>query len=96
MRGHYLCNEDCNHCKALYNPQLHLLLNTLLEIYEDEEGTFAGIVGSICPNFTCCSDCRIDDFCHDDGCDIEAKAKQLARRFRREFGIGKRKKEGTP
>ena len=93
----FLCNQDCNNCEAIENPQVALLLNVLREIYEDDGGTFTGIVNSICPNLTCCSTCHFDDFCHfvtDDGkpcCQIAPTAKKLARRLRRELGIGKRR-----
>jgi len=82
----FLCNEDCNHCDAINNRQVSLALNALVMIYGDD---VIGIVNGICPNLTCCADCRIDDFTHivdDDGsnlCEIEAEARRIARRWKR-------------
>lgn len=84
-KAKFLCNERCSECSAIENRQAALLMNVLLEVYGD--GVYE-IANSICPNMTCCPDCRIDDFCHmgDDGgrgiCEIEAEARRLARRFR--------------
>ena len=30
------CNGDCNHCAAINNRQVSLLMNTLLHIYGDD------------------------------------------------------------
>jgi hypothetical protein len=27
-------------------------------------------VQELCPNLTVCHDCRMDDFCHDEGCEL--------------------------
>lgn len=81
----FLCDERCNGCEATENRQAALLMNVLREVYGDG---VVQIANSICPNMTCCPDCRIDDFCHmgdDDGrgiCEIEAEARRIARRFR--------------
>lgn len=84
-KAKFFCNERCSECRAIENRQAALLMNVLLEVYGDG---VVQIANSICPNMTCCPDCRIDDFCHmgDDGgrgiCEIEAEARRLARRFR--------------
>lgn len=57
-----LCNEDCNNCEAITNPQVALLLNVLALQFGDAVWQIAN---EICPNLTCCPICHIDDFCHD-------------------------------
>lgn len=49
------------------------ILNSLLEKFGDE---VYPVVQSACPNLTCCFDCRIDDFCHVEGCEIAEAAKE--------------------
>lgn len=61
-----LCNEDCNNCSAIDNPQVAVLLNALALKFG--EGVWH-IANKVCPNMTVCPDCRIDDFCHDDATD---------------------------
>ena len=46
---------------------LTIILNRLLDQYGD--GVYQ-IVQDACPNLTCCFDCRIDDFCHVEGCEL--------------------------
>ena len=90
----FLCDEQCNKCVVMENRQVALLMNVLLEVYGDGVNEIAN---SICPNMTCCPDCRIDDFFHegdDDGrsiCEIEREARRIARSFR-----GGREDEGQP
>lgn len=57
-----LCNEDCNNCEAITNPQVALLLNVLALQFGERVWT---ISNRVCANLTCCPICRIDDFCHD-------------------------------
>ena len=65
------CDEDCNNCAIHSNRQFSLLINILLTRFGDE---VYRITQSVCPNMTCCADCRIDDFCHDEDCEIAAEA----------------------
>lgn len=58
-----LCDQDCNNCSAIDNPQVAVLLNALALKFG--EGVWH-IANKVCPNMTVCPDCRIDDFCHDD------------------------------
>lgn len=60
---HRLCDQDCNNCSAIDNPQLAVLLNALALKFG--EGVWH-IANKVCPNMTVCPVCRIDDFCHDD------------------------------
>ena len=60
---HRLCDQDCNNCSAIDNPQVAVLLNALALKFG--EGVWH-IANKVCPNMTVCPVCRIDDFCHDD------------------------------
>lgn len=71
-----LCDEDCNHCQIIFHENSRMvtfILNSLLEKFGD--GVYE-VVQSACPNLTCCFDCRIDDFCHVEGCEIAAAAEE--------------------
>jgi len=70
----YFCNEDCNNCDIPNNRQLTVVLNALYERFGDE---VYSIVQSLCPNMTVCADCRIDDFCHVEDCELLAEAEEL-------------------
>jgi len=48
------CDENCNECPIV--------------IHSNIGDDFYEIVQSMCPNMTCCYDCRIDDFVHVEGC----------------------------
>ena len=67
------CDENCNECTLLDNRQLSKILNMLLSRFGDD---VYKIVQSQCPNLTCCADCRIDDFCHIEGCEIYEDAEE--------------------
>ena len=68
------CNEDCNNCEIHQNRQFSLLINILHQMYGDD---VYSITQTVCPNMTVCADCRIDDFCHDDDCEIEKEARRF-------------------
>ena len=70
----YFCDEDCNNCEIPNNRQLTVVLNALYERFGED---VYGIVQSLCPNMTCCADCRFDDFCHDEDCELLAEAEKL-------------------
>ena len=69
------CDEDCNHCEAANNRQVSVILNALREVFG--KGVYR-VVQHYCPNLTCCADCRIDDFCHFEGCEIVDEAERCA------------------
>jgi hypothetical protein len=65
-----LCDENCNHCPIIMHPNNRLVTRILNEAYEKFGSEFYKIVQGYCPNLTCCFDCHIDDFCHDENCKI--------------------------
>lgn len=67
------CDKDCNNCPVVGHPnnrQLTFVLNKLFDEFGDR---VYKIVQEACPNFTVCYDCRIDDFCHIEGCKLIKK-----------------------
>ena len=64
------CNEDCNNCPVINHPNSSMLTKVLNELlFKFGNGVYE-IVQRNCPNFTACYDCRIDDFCHVEGCQL--------------------------
>ena len=66
-----LCDGNCNECSLVVNPNrvLSAVLNELFIEYGDG---VADIVNKHCPHLTVCSDCKLDDFTHAEGCEIVA------------------------
>lgn len=66
------CDENCNECPIVGHPN-NRLLTRLLNALHDRfgEGVYELVQGA-CPNLTVCYDCRIDDFCHVEGCTLIA------------------------
>ena len=75
-----MCDRDCNNCNITENRQLSVLLNTLVEVFG--ENRVYPIVQDACPNMTVCADCRIDDFCHVEGCKIYKESRRLAKKWK--------------
>lgn len=65
-----LCNEDCNSCPIINHKNNRLVTKILNELLNKFGNEVYLIVQKNCPNLTSCYDCRIDDFCHDEGCEI--------------------------
>ena len=65
-----LCDENCNNCSIINHPNSRMVTRIMNEAYEKFGDEFYHIVQSNCPNLTCCFDCRVDDFCHVEGCEI--------------------------
>jgi hypothetical protein len=64
------CDEDCNNCKIIGSKNSRQLTYVLNKLH-DEFGTGVyTIVQEACPNMTVCFDCRIDDFCHSNDCEL--------------------------
>lgn len=77
-RKHYFCDEDCNNCPVILHHnsrQLTVVLNALQNLYGD---TVYRTVQHYCPNMTVCFDCRIDDFCHCEECELADEAEKYA------------------
>ena len=79
-----LCDNDCNRCQTIHNRRFSLLVNTYVKVFGQKAEQIAQ---EVCPNFTVCPDCRIDDFCHlcnDDGeisCEISNQAAEIAKKY---------------
>jgi hypothetical protein len=65
-----LCDKDCNHCPVINHPNSRMLTLVLNKLYDKYGNGVWDIVEHICPNFTVCYDCRIDDFTHTENCKI--------------------------
>ncbi len=68
-----LCNQDCNNCPVIGHPNSRMLSSILNKLYAKLGDEVYNIVQKSCPNMTCCYDCKIDDFCHIEKCDIVGK-----------------------
>lgn len=76
------CNGDCNTCSTLLGKNSRAISFVLEALYQKFGEEAYRIIQDSCPNMTCCADCRIDDFSHVEGCEIEEKAKEfLAEEF---------------
>lgn len=64
------CNNDCNNCPVILHTNSRMLTKIMNEAYDKFGDAFYSIVQNSCPNMTVCYDCRIDDFCHIDGCKL--------------------------
>ena len=64
------CDEDCNHCQLIINKNSKMITRIMNEAYAKFGDDFHTIVQNNCPNMTVCFDCRVDDFCHETGCEI--------------------------
>ncbi len=65
-----LCDENCNECQLLNDPNSRMLTKVLNELLAEFGNGVYTIVQNRCPNLTVCKDCRIDDFCHVEGCEF--------------------------
>jgi hypothetical protein len=68
----HLCDEDCNNCSLLSHPNSRMLTRVFNELLEKFGNDVYLIVQNLCPNLTVCYDCRVDDFCHWEGCELVA------------------------
>lgn len=65
-----LCDENCNECPIIGHPNSRMVTKILNELQNKFGDDVCHIVQYLCPNLTCCFDCRIDDFCHIEGCEL--------------------------
>jgi hypothetical protein len=71
------------------HPNGKMITRILNEAHEQFGNGLYRIVQNLCPNLTCCFDCRIDDFCHVEGCEIVkgvADKPVMNEMFRRKYG----------
>lgn len=71
------CDNDCNNCPII-NSNNSRMVSFILNSFVEALGVdnVYQIVQAACPNLTCCADCRIDDFCHIEGCEIATEAEE--------------------
>jgi len=66
-----LCDSNCNECPLVIHPNSRMITRILNELIDiDVDNVVYLTVQNLCPNLTVCYDCRIDDFCHVEGCQI--------------------------
>lgn len=70
---HEYCDGDCNVCPVIGHTNSRLLTKILNELLGEFGDKVYSIVQRNCPNMTVCYDCRIDDFCHVEGCELKQK-----------------------
>jgi len=66
-----LCDGDCNHCPVVGHKNSRMLTAVLNALHARFGDDVYEIVENHCPNFTVCHECRIDDFCHVEGCKFD-------------------------
>jgi len=72
----YLCDGNCNECQLLSDPNSKILTHIFNELHDKLGDEVYATVQKHCPNLTCCFYCRIDDFCHAEGCKIIHESEQ--------------------
>ena len=65
-----LCDRDCNNCPFMRHHNSRMITRILNELLVSLGNEVNGIVQRNCPNLSVCYDCCIDNFCHDEGCDL--------------------------
>lgn len=71
--GALLCDGDCNHCPVVGHDNSRMLTATLNALQERFGDDVHDIVQNFCPSLTVCRECRIDDFCHVEGCGLDTQ-----------------------
>ena len=65
-----LCDENCSHCPIIRHPNSRMITKVLNQLLNNFGNGVYEIIESYCPNLTVCYDCRIDDFCHIENCQL--------------------------
>ena len=65
-----LCDKNCNNCNLINSENTRMLNYIFEKLYKKFGNEVYGAVQDSFPNLTVCFDCRIDDFCHVEGCEI--------------------------
>lgn len=71
-----LCNKECNDCPIILHGNSRMVTFILNKLFNRFGGEAYHIIQEECPNLTCCHDCRIDDFCHMERCEILAEVEK--------------------
>lgn len=71
------CDGDCNHCPFVNHPNSRLLTYIFNKLYDKFGDDLYKIIQDACPNLTVCYDCKIDDFCHVEGCKLTDSAEKF-------------------
>jgi hypothetical protein len=69
------CDKDCNRCPVIGHPNNRMLTAILNALHNEFGDGVYDIVQRMCPNMTVCYDCRIDDFCHCEDCELVPQEK---------------------
>ncbi len=80
MRRTDICDENCNECPIINHQNSRMLTLILNECMDKYGNSFYAIVQKHCPNMTVCHTCKIDAFCHSEGCDIVGEIPEENRR----------------
>ena len=73
-----LCDQNCNHCPLLRHRNSRMLTAVMNVAHATFGAEFYRLVQSLCPNFTCCHDCHVDDFVHVEGCVLAPMEEHIA------------------
>jgi hypothetical protein len=65
-----VCDSNCNECPIILHPNSRMVTKILNQLFDKFGDEAYEIVENNCPNLTVCYDCRIDDFCHVEGCKL--------------------------
>jgi len=66
-----LCDENCNACPIISHPNNRMITKILNTLLENLGSDVYSTVENYCPNLTVCYNCRIDDFCHIENCELK-------------------------
>jgi len=65
-----LCDKNCNECPIILHKNSRMVTKIMNQLYNELGNKVYEIVENNCPSLTVCSDCKIDDFCHNEGCEL--------------------------
>lgn len=65
MEREEICDEICNGCR---NNRSSRASYRILQLINERDESIIKEINKICPNMSCCPECRVDDFCHVEGC----------------------------
>jgi hypothetical protein len=65
-----LCDKNCNKCPLVIHPNSRMVTKVLNELLNKFGDDVYPVVQNLCANLTVCYDCHIDDFCHEEDCEL--------------------------